>query len=284
MVELLAELRGDRVVITLDPGQPVELVDLSGSFAALARIYERHYRTAGDAAPKLYVTRLETGSVILEVAPLAMSMGALAVMDGGIVVADFANRLWRGIKAFSGRADDVPRLELPSPEDAADLKAFTAPLLGKAGASLGIKHARFEKKDGNKHIVVEYNLDEAELNRAAINIDKQLQLPAPADDPTSPKAGRFYAEVMLFLEQANRGPGKEQGRTGDRGKIPDVSPKVVPVYFKAGIQGIKERMLRGQDNPFSTVFVVTVHATEMDGAIVAYTVTDIHDSFPRDSE
>lgn len=283
MAELLAELRGDRVVITLDPGKPVELVDLSGSFAALARIYERHYRAAGDEAPKLYVTRLETGSVILEVAPLAMSMGALAVMDGGIVVADFTNRLWRGIKAFSGRGDEVPRLEIPSHEDAADLKAFTAPLLGKAGAALGIKHARFEKHSGEKHTIIEYVFDETELNRAAINIDKQLQLPAPVDE-IAQKAGRFYPEVMLFLEQANRGPGKEQGRTGDKGKIPDVSPKVVPVYFKAGIQGIKERMLRGQDNPFSTVFVVTIHATEMDGEIVAYTVTDIHDSFPRDPE
>ena len=89
---------------------------------------------------------------------------------------------------------------------------------------------------------------------------------------------------MLFLEQANRGPGKEQGRTADRGKIPDVSPSVVPVYFTSGIQGIEERMLRGQENPFSMVFVVTVHATELDGVIVAYTVTEIHDSFPRDAE
>ena len=98
------------------------------------------------------------------------------------------------------------------------------------------------------------------------------------------KSGQFHPEVMLFLEQANRGPGKEQGRTADRGKIPDVSPSVVPVYFTSGIQGIEERMLRGQENPFSMVFVVTVHATELDGVIVAYTVTEIHDSFPRDAE
>jgi hypothetical protein len=283
MVEFLADLHGDRVIITLDPGQPVELVDLSSSFAALARIYERHYRTAGDQAPKLYVTRLETGSVVLEVAPLVVVMGALAIMDGSVIVADFTNRLWRGIKAFSGRGDEVPRLELPTPDDAADLREFTKPLLGKAGAALGIKHARFEKRDGEKHTVVEYTLDEAELNRAAINIDKQLLLPPP-EATTGEAAGRFCEEVMLFLEQANRGPGKDHGRTGDRGKIPDLSPKVVPVYFRKGVQGIKERMLRGQENPFAMVFVVTVHATEMDGEIVAYTVTAIHQSFPRDPE
>jgi len=29
---------------------------------------------------------------------------------------------------------------------------------------------------------------------------------------------------------------------------------------------------------------LTVHATETDGSIVAYAVTDIHDSFPREAE
>lgn len=283
MAELVAETHGDRVIIRLDPGRPVELQDLSSSFAALARIYERHYRRHGDEAPRLYVTRLETGSYVLEIAPMAVILGAIVVMDGSIIVADFTNRLWRGIKAFSGISTDVPRLEAPSNDDAADLKEFTKPLLGKQGATLGIRHARFEKDDGKTRTVVEYAFDENELNRAAINIDKQLLLPSPDDGPAG-MAGAFHSEVMLFLEQANRGPGKEQGRTGDRGKIPDVSPKVVPVYFKTGIQGIKERMLRGQENPFSMVFVVTVHATEMDGVIVAYTVTDIHDSFPRESE
>ena len=284
MAELLAELHGDRVILTLDPGQPVELVDLSSSFAALARIYERHYRRAGDEAPKLYVTRLETGSIVLEVAPLIIIIGALTIMDGSVIVADFTNRLWRGIKAFSGRGDEVPRLEMPSPDDAADLKAFTAPLLGKAGAILGIKHARFEKRDGEKHTIVEYTLDETELNRAAINIDKQLLLPSPDDVPLLASTGKFHSEVMLFLEQANRGPGKEQGRTGDRGRIPDLSERVVPVYFRKAIQGVKERMLRGQENPFSMVFVVTVHATEIDGTVAAYTVTETYQSFPRDPE
>ena len=283
MAEVSAEIAEDRVIIRLDPGKPVELHDLSNSFSALARIYERHYRNEGDTAPRLYVTKLETGSYVLEIAPMAIILGAVVVMDGAVIVADFTNRLWRGIKAFSGGSSDLPRLEAPSNDDAADLKEFAKPLLGKQGAALGIKHARFEKDDGTTRTVVEYSFDETELNRAAINIDKQLLLP-PAQLPEKTEKSGFHSEVMLFLEQANRGPGKEQGRTGDRGKIPDVSPKVVPVYFKQGIQGIKERMLRGQENPFAMVFVVTVHATEVEGEIVGYTVMEIHDSFPRDEE
>ena len=279
MVELAHKIEGDRVIITLDPGQPIELTDLSSSFAALARIYERHYRTSGDTAPKLYVTKLETGSVVLEITPMAMMFGALAVMDGGIIVADFTNRLWRGIKAFSGARSDPPRLELPPKDDSTDLREFIRPLTGKKGAALGITHAKYESDDGTRRTVVEYDFDEAQINRAAINIDEQKRLPPPADDP--PPSSALHAEVMLFLEQANRGPGKDKGRTADRGVIPDISDKVVPVYFRKGIQGLKDQMLHGDQNPFEMVYVVTVHATRLEGEVQAYTVADIHDSFQR---
>ena len=279
MVDLLHRIDGDRVIITLSPGQPMELTDLSTSFAALARIYERHYRTSGDTAPKLYVTKLETGSVILEIAPLVFSMG-IPILDNTIVVADFAGRLWRGIKAFSGVPGDPPRLEVPHRDDAADLREFIRPLTGKMGASLGIKHAKYESDDGVRRTVVEYDFDESQINRAAVNIDEHKRLPPPTEDE-APSASALNTEVMLFLEQANRGPGKEKGRTGDRGVVPDISEKVVPVYFRKGIQGIKDQMLHGDRNPFEMVYVVTVHVTRLAGEVQAYTVAEIHDSFPR---
>lgn len=51
MVELSSRHEGDRIVIELYPGDPIELGDLSSSFAALARMYERHYRQDGETAP-----------------------------------------------------------------------------------------------------------------------------------------------------------------------------------------------------------------------------------------
>lgn len=282
MVEFSHRREGDRIIVTLDPGQPIELNDLSDSFAALARIYERHYRNASDEAPKLYVTRLETGSVIMEIAPLAIFMGAVAVMDGGMIVADFTNRLWRGIKAFSSPPNVTPKIEFPSKEDAADIREFAKPLLGKSGAALGIQHARYEKSDGATTTVVEYNFDEKELNRAAINIERALELPPPAkvaDD----NGGKVHHEKMLFLEQANRKPGKQSGRTGDRGIIPDLSEKALPVYFRKGIRELKERMVKSEENPLEMTFVVDVHATMIGDEIKGYTVLEIHDSFPRES-
>ncbi|MFM8759494.1 MAG: hypothetical protein ACKODS_08135, partial [Methylophilaceae bacterium] len=99
-------------------------------------------------------------------------MGAIAAMDGTQIVADFTNRIWRGIKAFSTPATESPRLEPPSDDDARDLREFVKPLLGKKGAELGVKHARYRKTE--RETVVEYEFDEAELNRAAINIDNHV--------------------------------------------------------------------------------------------------------------
>ena len=283
MVDLTAKFDGDRIVIVLDPGQPVELGDLSSSFAALARMYERHYRNDGEETPKLYVTKLETGSVIMEILPLVPLLGqAVIAMDSSIIVADFTNRLWRGIKAFS-TPGEVPKVEPPSKKDASDIKEFTKPLLGKKGASLGIRHARYETSNGETSTVIEYNFDESELNRAAINIDQELALPAPKPDVQDSRAA-IRNEVMLFLDQANRGPGKEKGRTGDKGVIPEISEKVVPVYFRNSIQNLKEQMTK-EVNPLTSTFVVDVHVQYLEGEEdpKGYIVVEVHKAIPDDS-
>ena len=247
MVSYDVKEEGDRLIVTLDPGQPVELTDLADSFSALARIYERHYRSGKDDAPRLFLTKLETGSVIAEIAPYGVMMGGIAMMDGGVIVTDFANRVWQGISYFAGGGSDVKLLDAPSKEDAADLKEFTRPLVGKTGARLGIKQARYEKTDGERKTVVEYTFDEAELNKASVNMEKALMLPAPMK-PEESKDSKILTEVMLFIEQANRGPGKEKGRTGDRGRVPDISDKVFPVYFRQSIQGLKDKMVQSEES------------------------------------
>lgn len=292
MIETIEE-SGDRIVIKLDPGGPVALTDLTESFAALARLYERHYRPEGaDApAPKLYVTRLESGSVIAEIVPYAVLLGAIiTTMDSGLIVSDFTRRLWIGIKAFSDPLATkklAPGHPTPSREDAEDIQAFVRPLAGKNGASLGIRHARFEKRDGERHTVAEYTFDETELNRATVNIDHALSLSATfSQTELEPEAkGSIKKEVMLFFEQASRKPGKEKGRTGDKGIVPDISDKALPVYFRKSFQDLKDQMVRGDVNPLTNnAFVVDVHVQRVDGEPKAYIVTNIHKVIPLEEE
>jgi hypothetical protein len=103
MIDVLND-PGDRLILKLDPGGPVELTGLTASFGALARMYGRHYRTDNELepVPRLYITRLESGSIIAEIAPYTVMMGALiATMGGANTIGDFARRLSASIRAFS---------------------------------------------------------------------------------------------------------------------------------------------------------------------------------------
>eukprot|EP00873_Tetraselmis_striata_P032485 jgi/Tetstr1/452749/TSEL_039785.t1 len=213
---------------------------------------------------------------------MAYVLGALAVMDNGIIVADFTNRLWRGIKAFSSKPSDTPKIDAPPDEDARDIKEFTRPLLGKSGAQLGIKHAKYERSEGSKRVVVEYDFDEAELNRAAINIDKALEAPAASSKDDKPNE-HIKREVMLFMDQAKRGPGKEKGRTGDKGIVPDVSDKPLPVYFRKSFQDIKDQMIRDV-NPLTSTFVVDVLVQYVGDEPKGYIVIEVHQAISGEDE
>jgi hypothetical protein len=82
---------------------------------------------------------------------------------------------------------------------------------------------------------------------------------------------------MLFFQQASRDPAREQGRTGDRAIVPDVSDKPLPTYFRKGFNDLKERMVRGDENPLKKGFIVDVNVQIIDGESRAYIVTEVHD-------
>ncbi len=86
---------------------------------------------------------------------------------------------------------------------------------------------------------------------------------------------------MLFFEQASRLPGREKGRTGDRGIIPDVGTKSLPVYFRQSFQDLKDRMVRGDVNPLTNfAFVIDVYIQRENGRAKSYVVTEVREVIP----
>ena len=297
MVVATDDTSPDRIVIELDPGGLMELSGLVESFSGLTRYYERHFApTPQQLPPRLYVSRLETGSVVAELVPYIVLVGALVhTMDGTMIVVDFTKRLAAAVRAFADAgdnaapptptADPAPAI---SPDDAKDIQAFVRPLAGKKGAMLRIKHARLEKRDGTRSLVAEYSFDEASINRAAVNTENALQqregaahlLPAANAQPSA--SSRERTEVMLFFDQASQGPGKARGRTADKAIIPAISDRSLPVYFLQSLQRLKDQMVRGEVNPFRSTSIVDVMVSQLDGRPAGYTITNVHEIVPRD--
>ena len=95
MVHRIFDAVGPIIGAVVDPGGPIELDGLADSFAALARFYRRHYRPHPEQefAPKLFISKLENGSVIAEIVPLIMLLGmAVPYMDTALIVSEFTKR------------------------------------------------------------------------------------------------------------------------------------------------------------------------------------------------
>ena len=258
----------------------MELTDLTDSFSALARIYERHYRKNGEEAPRLYVTKLQTGSIIAEIAPFTALMAqTLTALDYAMVVADFSERISRVIRAFSNNGE---KPDVQNRDEARDFGLFLKPLKGRNGAKLGITHASFEKRTGEDYIKAEYKFEDREINLAAVNIEEALK---PQSQIKEAHPERIRPEVALVIKRAEDGPGKETGRTGDRGIVDEVSDKALPVYFRKSAQDIKQKMMKGDKNPLTHTFIVDV-SVQFDESEnpSGYIVTDVHDAWERSDE
>jgi hypothetical protein len=270
----------DRMIIRLDPGGPIDLEGLGASFAALARFYARHHGPTKDPSdtPRLFISKLENGSVVAEIVPYIVMFGqAVPFMQQAMVIGDFTRNVARAIRSFSGAELSAPT-DLPSTDDARDIREFVRPLTGRRGADLNIQHARFERRDGDKVTILEYSFDENELNRAALAIDAEFAkqaFPLPEEAEEQPSV-RTIHEAMLFFQQASRGAGKSSGRTADKAIIPAVSDKPLPVYFLKDAE-LKEQMVQGHPNPLKdTTFVVDVDVQLVDGTPKGYRITQVH--------
>jgi hypothetical protein len=269
----------DRMIIRLDPGGPIDLEGLGASFAALARFYARHHGPTKDEveAPRLFISKLENGSIVAEIVPYVVMLGqAVPFMQQAMVIAKFTTKVGRAIRVFSG--EEVPSApDVPSKDDARDIREFVRPLTGRRGADLKIQHARFERRDGEKVTILEYSFDENALNRAALTIDAELAKPAlPPPEVEEQPSVKTVREAMLFFQQASRGAGKISGRTGDKAIIPAVSDKPLPVYFLKDAD-LKEQMVQGQPNPLKdTTYIVDADIQMVDGEPKGYLVRHVH--------
>jgi hypothetical protein len=282
------EIGDDRAIIYLNGDGPIALEDLTDSFSALSRIYKRHFeQSQGEANPKLFVSRLKTGSIEAEIVPLLMLVGsAVPYMDGAIIVRDFTKWVGGHVKTFAGigtdsKQQDTKLLTGPiSQEDAKDLREFLKPISGKKGAELGVKHAKFSKKDGEREMVAEYDFEESAINRASINLEKHILDSEEAEKAED--AQRLRPEVLMVWHQASREDGREKGRTGDKAFIESVCDRPLPVYFPKQNNDLKKKMAQDEPHPFSKAYIVDVNVDYVNGEPKLYRVINLHDTIDID--
>ena len=251
----------------------VPVAELAESFMAI----DRAFASLGTE-DRLAVTELRSGSIIATLAPFLPMMGeALPALSAANTVGNFSKRMKQALDGFADLGSPK-NVVLPKDPIASEIAAVIKPLAGKKEATFQIARVKYrsETSDRKVEVIAEYGAEE--INRAFVNAQKykanaeQTQIEKPLEERN------YIKGVMLVLHQANSGPAKRRGQTGDKGVIEAISDKVLPVYFADGINDLKDQMVQGSKNPLRNAFIVDAWVHRDDGVVKDYTITEVHDA------
>jgi hypothetical protein len=276
-VKVSQELPEDLAEVTFDTRDVIPLSELADSFTALDRLFARE--ATGSA--RLAVAEIRKGSIVALLTPFVPMMGpTVSMVSDAVTVGDFIKRLRDGLNAFAGiqPPSSSPTTPPPTNEVAGDLAELVKPLAGRKGSTLRLAHLKYRSKSGDRTVEIEASFSADDINRIAINAGRATTPPpilsGEADgDELQPS---LYRKVVLTVQQANKGPAKDRGKTADRGVIASISKRPLPVYFAKTSDNLKERMVGQTSNPFRHKFKVDVLVAYSAGEPQSYTVIEVH--------
>lgn len=259
----MSEIQDVRLVIKIDNKQPIELLDLTKSLVALSTQFNAYVDKYADSKEnreaKLYVKEIKSGSVILELVEFA-TLGMIPFLENTNTIIGFAEYCKSAINFFLKDEGNKPEFS------GADYKEFSA-IINPIAKDLGSQFNINTTINGN--LTVHLKLDSTESN-ALQNIFKgeieKLKLPEQPDD--------IINSVLLIWFQARN---DMKSKTGNKVVIEEISRKPLNITFDN--EEIKEKMLRGDLNPFNTAFIVDVKIQTIQDKPAAYKVMRLHEHF-----
>jgi hypothetical protein len=281
-----------RLQVNFDVDRPVELVQLTLALQAMARDYRRYANDSirvnggkvSDDDIKLYVTRVETGSIIAELGSAAQVMGAfLPLIAVDPLFTGYVQFFGQSVSYFASLAK-LPNLKpadinatKAAAQAVADIMAVPASMAGskfKLSAKIGAKNSDGSEFAAQVTITSE---EAAEAQRGALMAQKVLDYRGDAD----------HSNVLLYLQQTSTNKSKSDGRTSDRAIVNSISSKALPVYFASPLDAarVNDMKLDPYQNPFKAAFRVDVNVeTNRNQLPTFYRVVHIHEVIPDDGD
>lgn len=282
-----------RIKLHFNVHEPIELTDLTLSFAAFAGNYQRYItqklreegKKTRDVKVSLYITEIKNNCILAELAGATAILGELfPLMNYTNVFVDFIRNIDAAVRYFGGLPKKVTKDFDPNTipyakKECADLDNFLK-IVGQQKGAIGLSVAEFKKETKEEKIYARYEYTNEMANAArkgAILAQSLLEARGDAD----------YKKVLMFFHQTNSDESKTEGKTGERVIIRTVSEKPLPVYIVSQLD--KERLMSQKDdpnlNPFKVSYLVDVNVeTDRHGIPKHYRVLKIHDVIPDDSQ
>lgn len=252
-----------RLIIHIENKRPIELMDLTKSLVSLASQFNEYVKTTGNISnreAKLYVKEIKSGSVILDLIEIA-TVGALPFIENINTIVGFAEYIRNGVNYFLGK-DDSKNPEF-STKDCADFAQIVNPVAKDKGSQFNMSTTI----NGNVTNVLVLDSIQANAFQNIIKSEsKQMFLPEPKGD---------HEKVVMYFDTTK---SNIKAETGNKAIIETIDKKSAKVIFDT--EDLKEQILKGNENPLTTGYVVDVKVETVKDRLAAYKVMKLHESFP----
>lgn len=271
MVQLLTDMNSEIQDIVLNieikNKQPLELTELTKSLIALSNQYDKHSEVNGFTEEardsKLYVKKIETGSVLMDLVEFGSS-SVLPFAENINTIIGFAQFLKSSADYFLNPKDNTkPDLTI---QDCKELSQIVSPVAKERSSQLNINVT-------NNGTINNYlSLDSNQCNVL------QNMLKSEIKDKQELKNGDIIENALMIFSQTKN---KISGKGGNKVIIDDALPGK-PINLIIPDKKLKKKIIKGDDNPNNFSFQVDVKIKTADGKISAYEVLKFYDKYPLD--
>lgn len=249
-----------RLTLEIKNKNPIELLDLTASLAALGDEYLRHLALeepeAAASEVRLYVNEIRAGSVFATL--IAASPQLIVVGTYALSVISFAEKLDKAYKFLTGLGKKPESLDRHTLQN---LSSIVEPIAKDSASQLII---------GTNNAPITFTIDSGGANHAQNTIRRLL-----AEDKSVTTG--YHEKVVLYWHQARN---DMKSGAGDRGIIESIAD--APVKVICINERIKQQMVLDVKNPFREAYLVDVVVETIKGKPAVYKVMALHEKIPRD--
>ena len=271
MVQLLTDMNSEiqDVILNIEikNKQPLELTELTKSLIAISNQYDKHSEANGfteeERDAKLYVKKIETGSVLMDLVEFGSS-SVLPFVENTNTIIGFAQFLKSSVDYFlNPKNNDKPDLTI---QDCKELSQIVNPIAKEGSSQLNLNVT-------NNGTINNYlSLDSKQCNVLQNMLKNEIK------EKQELKNGDIVENALMIFSQTKN---KISGKGGNKVIIDDALPGK-PINLIIPDKKLKKKIIKGDDNPNNFSFQVDIKIKTADGKISAYEVLKFHDKYPLD--
>jgi hypothetical protein len=255
----------------LEPSEPMEVSELTGSLAAVARQYQA-FAVENDLAKKpsdarLLVSSVAPGSIDISLYPDLMThLAALPMLapliDKAELIAKFGKALKSLFDLFAKKKESETGDDI-SLKDCDDAINIVKPIANHGGSQT------FNTINGGVVVnILTMNASEAsKIMEAAIHQKTLIQNPD----------AEIRQRVPMVWKRLDRDETKPEAKSSpDRALIEEIDTKPHAVFFTDEMSYLKKQMIDDEENPYQNIYFVDVSVSRLSDKVVSYRVIGFH--------